>query len=688
MKKITITVFSLLFCTHYCISQLAPFPAEGMTIGSVYFWNNFNGYTKTNRSLEYIGDTVICNKDIHKFYMQNSGEYFLFYDDGRVYFHDYWTPCEPGDLVYDFNLEVGDTVDTKYFPVSVVTETGMLTIDNGEERKYLKLEALPPLDDWPEYQQTWIDGIGDVKFGLLSRRDFEGGFTGFVCAKDVNGLLYYNDSYNIDCDSLLCDPPVPRFNYECNGLTIAFENLSEYASGYLWDFGDGVTSTEFSPLHTYSAPGCYEVTLAASTDCLPFPFEKIRTVPADFSAPFKPVYDLESQRVIDIAFISENMGWVITSGFIYKTMDGGENWLNQFETGSSQYLSSISAYDENNVAVSLTDYNSGNSNLLLISQDGGMTWNQLPFDNNINVRKIKMLSESKIYGISNFNDFVKSENGGSSWTNIEIPLIKYNYDIQVVDSTFVFIVGRLESDPGEMAYHFSKSNDAGLNWTTYNLSIGTFPNSVFFMNEQEGWIVGDSSYLLHTIDGGEYWDVQKLDDKSDRLTEIVFTSNDKGWIVGHDNIVHTIDGGQTWINQSCGTSDYRKRAMSFVSDSLGYIGCSLAEAIGGAVLKHTDAVEGDCGFVATKEVGPTIDFEIYPNPSSGRVVVSKLESSGFTDDFSVVVFNTNGQIIKENLWTPNVDLTFDLSEFPNGLYFVMIKNGIGRIGYKKLALCR
>ena len=46
-------------------------------------------------------------------------------------------------------------------------------------------------------------------------------------------------------------------------LTIQFSNQSSYAHSYLWDFGDGNTSTDKHPTHTYAQPGDYTVTLYA-----------------------------------------------------------------------------------------------------------------------------------------------------------------------------------------------------------------------------------------------------------------------------------------------------------------------------------------------------------------------------------------------------------------------------------------
>jgi len=43
--------------------------------------------------------------------------------------------------------------------------------------------------------------------------------------------------------------------------SIVFTDLSSGASSWLWNFGDGATSTAQNPSHQYQAPGSYDVTL-------------------------------------------------------------------------------------------------------------------------------------------------------------------------------------------------------------------------------------------------------------------------------------------------------------------------------------------------------------------------------------------------------------------------------------------
>ncbi len=50
----------------------------------------------------------------------------------------------------------------------------------------------------------------------------------------------------------------------CSGNTISFQNNSDPSVDYTWDFGDGNTSTEYSPSYIYENSGNYTVTLSGS----------------------------------------------------------------------------------------------------------------------------------------------------------------------------------------------------------------------------------------------------------------------------------------------------------------------------------------------------------------------------------------------------------------------------------------
>jgi PKD repeat protein len=59
--------------------------------------------------------------------------------------------------------------------------------------------------------------------------------------------------------------PTADFNFSVNGPTVNFGNTSTGAATYLWDFGDGETSTAPFLSHTYSSGGSYNVCLTATS---------------------------------------------------------------------------------------------------------------------------------------------------------------------------------------------------------------------------------------------------------------------------------------------------------------------------------------------------------------------------------------------------------------------------------------
>lgn len=81
----------------------------------------------------------------------------------------------------------------------------------------------------------------------------------------------------VTCNPIGCDTaklvlavlndPTANFSVNSANLTVTFNNTSINADTYLWNFGDGNTSTEKNPVHTYTAGGTYQVAMTASNQC-------------------------------------------------------------------------------------------------------------------------------------------------------------------------------------------------------------------------------------------------------------------------------------------------------------------------------------------------------------------------------------------------------------------------------------
>lgn len=70
------------------------------------------------------------------------------------------------------------------------------------------------------------------------------------------------------------------------GNTVTFANNSTLATGYIWHFGDGATSAQVQPTHSYATSGTYTVRLVALRGaCSDTSFARVVTYPSGISAP-------------------------------------------------------------------------------------------------------------------------------------------------------------------------------------------------------------------------------------------------------------------------------------------------------------------------------------------------------------------------------------------------------------------
>ncbi len=80
--------------------------------------------------------------------------------------------------------------------------------------------------------------------------------------------------------------------------------------------------------------------------------------------------------------------------------------------------------------------------------------------------------------------------------------------------------------------------------------------SVWFVDPDRGWAVGDRGVIWRTVDGGRQWQLQ-TSGVACRLDDIFFGDATTGWIVGgwthphsHETsgvVLRTLDGGETWV---------------------------------------------------------------------------------------------------------------------------------------------
>ncbi|MFQ5803561.1 MAG: PKD domain-containing protein [Candidatus Methylomirabilales bacterium] len=98
---------------------------------------------------------------------------------------------------------------------------------------------------------------GQSYFAAITAYDIFGNESGF--SNEVSAIVNTPNS-----------PPNAVFTFTCSDLTCSFTNTSSDTDGsvvaWRWDLGQGSSSTEQHPTHTYASDGTYNVTLTVTDD--------------------------------------------------------------------------------------------------------------------------------------------------------------------------------------------------------------------------------------------------------------------------------------------------------------------------------------------------------------------------------------------------------------------------------------
>jgi len=114
-----------------------------------------------------------------------------------------------------------------------------------------------------------------------------------------------------------------------------------------------------------------------------------------------------------------------------------------------------------------------------------------------------------------------------------------------------------------------KSTDGGEHWT--ELSRATYNNlrSVFFIDRENGWAVGDIGVLIKTTNGGNDW-VESKPVFCNYLFDVMFIDKNNGWAGGSgQTLLKTTDGGNSWTKVNINVNSINQ--VKFFDRDNGYI---------------------------------------------------------------------------------------------------------------------
>ncbi|MDD2529378.1 MAG: YCF48-related protein [Lentimicrobiaceae bacterium] len=188
--------------------------------------------------------------------------------------------------------------------------------------------------------------------------------------------------------------------------------------------------------------------------------------------------------------------WNYNGDTIFRTTDGGENWVPIF---CRQSLNDIQMTDET------TGYIAGDS--LFKTIDGGISWQYAPTiigtsDDNIKALGFSDADTGLIVLWS--GQLGKTNDGGNSWELIELPgpgFIYWNSFFCSVDGNHYYFSGWDPVAPLGAIYY---SGDGGYNWTEQLKGVGSHYlfSRIDMINDSIGYVVNVAKGVFKTISGG------------------------------------------------------------------------------------------------------------------------------------------------------------------------------------------
>lgn len=250
----------------------------------------------------------------------------------------------------------------------------------------------------------------------------------------------------------------------------------------------------------------------------------------------------------DVEAFGETTAYLLSAGpgeesRIYKTTDGGKTWTLQFKnTDPDAFFDAIAFWDDKN-GIALSDPVKGQFQLI-ITDDGGMHWKQLPGKNlPMALTNESAFSASGTCLVTHGDKDVwfctggaktarvfHSTDRGENWIVSETPIVAGNessgiFSIAFRDRDHGMIVGGDYRKPNDSGITAAITSDGGKTWTGLDKPF-PFRSAVAWAKDR--WVVVGTSGSHVSQDNGMTW--KQLD--RENYNCVAFTSTGEGWAAG------------------------------------------------------------------------------------------------------------------------------------------------------------
>ena len=331
---------------------------------------------------------------------------------------------------------------------------------------------------------------------------------------------------------------------------------------------------------------------------------------------------LEDYRITltGVDCVDAQNGWVVGfhhvfaahEGVIFHTTDGGVTWERQ---APYKNFWDVQFIDQNRGYAVGFDYIGAAGSPVYRTLDGGAHWYRMDMSHNdLEGLYGVIVKENLVLALGDYSYVVREtdpwapcgEDCTSLFTQKYVSTHYTLRDVFFVDENTGWAVGSRSFVPQIWGQVILQTRDGGQTWSEqYTDPPSSFDTlfdylslrSVFFVDAQHGWAVGDSKMvygsgweyhnaLLYTSDGGTHWIEQGrelypkewyIGEIEIQLLDVQFLDSLNGWALASNPcannsnacLAHTTDGGTTWswVNTSLAGSDLAFGGRLFFNDA-------------------------------------------------------------------------------------------------------------------------
>lgn len=400
--------------------------------------------------------------------------------------------------------------------------------------------------------------------------------------------------------------------------------------------------------------------------------------------------DIWSESATGKAITVGYLGATGANDQVMITSNGGTNWALAGISSTSGFFS-ISMPNTN------TGYICGTAGAIQKTTNGGFNWNALtttiPATESLN--KISFIDANTGWVFSNSvnasGTIWKTTNSGLNWAQSLLTATDSSRITggQMIDANTGWVISNLPA----LTPRPYKTTDGGTTWTRQDNYSGTWPAVLLgmqMMDANTGYITGgySTSNLIKTTDGGANWFPIALPWTTGYL-DVHFVNQNLGMVVGSTSFIAvTSNGGTTWTYQNANEGNLNSCWMFPNGNS--YVVGNAQVFPHAAILKNSNTITGGIQFNGIVPDNYTLN-QNYPNPFNPETTIKfGIPKAG---NVSLIIYDVTGREVTRlvnnkplNAGTFNVK--FEGSNLSSGIYFYKLLVDGNSVSTKKMTLIK